>query len=44
MAAARVRSLSVQEVEARLTTRLQLLTTGSKTALSRHQTLRALID
>lgn len=44
MAAARVRSLSVQEVEARLTARLQLLTTGSKTALSRHQTLRALID
>lgn len=44
MAAARVRSLSVQEVEARLADRFQLLTTGSKAALSRHQTLRALID
>ncbi len=44
LAAARLRSLSVAEVEARLDDRFQLLTGGSRTAMPRQQTLRALID
>jgi len=44
LAAARVRSLSVQEIDARLGDRFRLLTGGSRTALPRQQTLRALID
>ncbi|MCW3052492.1 MAG: transcriptional regulator, LuxR family, partial [Chthonomonadales bacterium] len=44
LAAARVRSLSVEEINARLDQRFRLLTGGSKTALPRQQTLRALID
>jgi predicted ATPase len=44
LAAARVRSLSVEEVNARLDNRFRLLTGGARTALPRHQTLRALID
>jgi class 3 adenylate cyclase len=44
LAAARVRSLSVEEINTRLDNRFRLLTGGSKTALPRHQTLRALID
>ena len=44
LAAARLGSLSVQEVSARLDERFRLLTGGSRTALPRHQTLRALID
>ncbi len=44
LAAARVRALSVEEINARLDNRFRLLTGGSKTALPRQQTLRALID
>jgi predicted ATPase/class 3 adenylate cyclase/DNA-binding CsgD family transcriptional regulator len=44
LAAARLGSLSVSEVSARLDQRFRLLTGGSRTALPRHQTLRALID
>jgi non-specific serine/threonine protein kinase len=39
-----MRSLSVEELNARLDERFRLLTDGSRTALPRHQTLRALID
>jgi predicted ATPase/class 3 adenylate cyclase len=44
LAAARVRSLSLQDIAARLNDRFSLLMGGSRTALPRHQTLRALID
>ena len=44
LAAARLGSLSVSEVSSRLDQRFRLLTGGSRTALPRHQTLRALID
>ena len=44
LAAARARSLSVEEVNARLDQRFRLLTGGSRTALPRQQTLRSLID
>lgn len=44
LAAARVRSLSVEEIGARLDNRFRLLTGGSRMALPRQQTLRALID
>ncbi len=44
LAAARVRSLSVDEINSRLDSRFRLLTGGSRTALPRQQTLRALID
>ena len=44
LAAARVRSLSVEEVDERLDERFRLLTGGSRTAMPRQQTLRALID
>ncbi|MBC8136075.1 MAG: tetratricopeptide repeat protein [Fibrella sp.] len=44
LAAARVRSLSVEEINSRLDNRFRLLTGGSRTALPRQQTLRALID
>jgi predicted ATPase/class 3 adenylate cyclase/DNA-binding CsgD family transcriptional regulator len=44
LAAARLGSLSVEEVNARLDQRFRLLTTGNRTARPRHQTLRALID
>ena len=44
LAAARIRSLSVQEINTRLDSRFRLLTGGSRTALPRQQTLRALID
>jgi predicted ATPase/class 3 adenylate cyclase len=44
LAAARLRSLSVEEICARLDDRFRLLTGGSRTALPRQQTLRALID
>ena len=43
-AAARVRSMSVEEIERRLDQRFELLKGGSRTALPRQQTLRALID
>ena len=44
MAAARVRSLSVEDLNAKLDQRFRLLTGGSRTALPRQQTLRSLID
>ena len=44
LAAARVRVLALAQIAARLDDRFQLLTGGSRTALPRQQTLRALID
>src|SRR4029079_16515139 len=44
LAAARVTVLTVEQVAARLDDRFRLLTGGSRGALPRHQTLRALID
>jgi predicted ATPase len=44
LAAARVKGLSVEQIAQRLDDRFRLLTGGSRTALPRHQTLRALID
>jgi predicted ATPase/DNA-binding CsgD family transcriptional regulator len=44
LAAARLSHLSIGELAARLDDRFRLLTTGSRTALQRHQTLRAAID
>ena len=44
LAAARVRSLSVEDIDGKLIERFRLLTGGSRAALPRQQTLRALID
>ena len=44
LAAARVRSLPVEQINARLDDRFRLLTGGSRNTLPRQQTLRALID
>ena len=44
LAAARVRSLSVDEINSRLDSRFRLLTGGARNTLPRQQTLRALID
>jgi predicted ATPase/class 3 adenylate cyclase len=44
LAAARVRSLSPEDLVARLDQRFKLLTHGSRAALERHQTLRSTID
>jgi predicted ATPase/DNA-binding XRE family transcriptional regulator len=44
LAAVRVRSMSIEELAARLDQRFRLLTGGSRTALPRQQTLRATID
>jgi len=44
LAAARVKALSVDQINQRLDDRFRLLTGGSRTALPRQQTLRALID
>ncbi len=44
LAAARVKVLSVTEIARRLDDRFQLLTGGSRTALPRHQTLRAAME
>jgi predicted ATPase/class 3 adenylate cyclase len=44
LAAARVKVLSPEQIAARLDDRFRLLTGGSRTALPRQQTLRALID
>jgi predicted ATPase/DNA-binding SARP family transcriptional activator len=44
LAAARIKVLSVDEIAARLNDRFSLLTSGSRTALPRQQTLRATID
>src|SRR5262249_16348896 len=44
LAAARVKALPVEKIAERLDDRFRLLTGGSRTALPRQQTLRALID
>jgi predicted ATPase/DNA-binding XRE family transcriptional regulator len=44
LAAARVKLLRVEEIAARLDDRFGLLTSGSRTALPRHQTLQAMVD
>ncbi len=44
LAAARVKVLSLEQIAQRLDDRFRLLTGGSRTALPRQQTLRALID
>lgn len=44
LAAARVRALDVEELFARLDERFRILTGGSRSALPRQQTMRALID
>lgn len=44
LAAARLRSLTVPQLAARLDDRFRLLTAGSRTALPRHRTLRAVVD
>jgi predicted ATPase/class 3 adenylate cyclase len=44
LAAARVKGLKVEQIAQRLDDRFRLLTGGSRTALPRQQTLRALID
>lgn len=44
LAAARTRALSVTDIAARLDDRFRLLTGGSRAALPRQQTLRALVD
>jgi predicted ATPase/DNA-binding SARP family transcriptional activator/tetratricopeptide (TPR) repeat protein len=44
LAAARLRTMAPEQVAARLDGRFQLLTGGSRTAMPRHQTLRAVVD
>jgi len=44
LAAARVRSLAVEEINSKLDNRFRLLTGGSRASLPRQQTLRALVD
>ncbi|NUR92544.1 MAG: AfsR/SARP family transcriptional regulator, partial [Nonomuraea sp.] len=44
LAAARLRTMSVEQLAARLDDRFRLLTGGSRTALPRHKTLRAVVD
>lgn len=44
LAAARMRALSLEEIDRRLDQRFRLLTNGPRTALPRQQTLRSLID
>ena len=44
LAAVRIRSMSVSDISARLDRRFRLLTGGSRAALERHQTLRAVVD
>jgi predicted ATPase/DNA-binding XRE family transcriptional regulator len=44
LAAARIKIMTVEEIASRLDNRFQLLTNGARTALPRHQTLRAMID
>jgi predicted ATPase/class 3 adenylate cyclase len=44
LAAARVRTLPVEQIAARLDDRFRLLTGGSRASVARHQTLRATID
>lgn len=44
LATARLRSLTIEQIAARLDDRFRLLTGGSRTALPRHRTLRAVVD
>ena len=44
LAAARLRTLTPEEIRRRLDDRFRLLTTGPRTVLPRHQTLRAVVD
>lgn len=44
LAAARTRAFPIQQISARLNDRFRLLTGGSRTALPRQQTLRAVVD
>ncbi|MEV8634601.1 BTAD domain-containing putative transcriptional regulator [Streptosporangium sp. NPDC051023] len=44
LAAARLRTMSVDQLARRLDDRFRLLTGGSRTALPRHKTLRAVVD
>ncbi|GAA3544359.1 BTAD domain-containing putative transcriptional regulator [Amycolatopsis ultiminotia] len=44
LATARLRSLTLAQLAIRLDDRFRLLTTGSRTALARHRTLRAVVD
>src|SRR5580693_9521170 len=44
LAAARLRSMAPEQIAARLGDRFQLLSSGSRTAMPRHQTLRAVVD
>jgi predicted ATPase/DNA-binding CsgD family transcriptional regulator len=44
LAAARAKTMSIKQIAARLDDRFRLLTHGNRTALPRHQTLRATID
>ncbi|WP_271218840.1 BTAD domain-containing putative transcriptional regulator [Streptosporangium carneum] len=44
LAAARLRTMSVDQLARRLDDRFRLLTGGSRTALARHKTLRAVVD
>ena len=44
LAAARIRTMTVAQLAERLDDRFRLLTAGSRTAVPRHQTLRAAID
>jgi predicted ATPase len=44
LAAARLRTMSLDQLASRLDDRFRLLTGGSRTALPRHKTLRAMVD
>ncbi|MBE1579798.1 BTAD domain-containing putative transcriptional regulator [Amycolatopsis roodepoortensis] len=44
LAAARLRTMSIEQLANRLDDRFRLLTGGSRTALPRHRTLRAMVD
>jgi predicted ATPase/DNA-binding SARP family transcriptional activator len=44
LAAARLRTMSIEQLAHRLDDRFRLLTSGSRTALPRHKTLRAVVD
>src|SRR5262249_34281640 len=44
LAAARLRTMSVDQLASRLDDRFRLLNSGSRTALPRHKTLRAVVD
>ena len=44
LAAARTRTMNIEQIAARLDDRFRLLTGGSRTAVPRHRTLRAVVD